>query len=60
MAAEMRRPAPHAKPIIGIRTRIRPDLLVGNGSGQIPLGGIALDRVMAADEIERADQTGIM
>ena len=30
--------------------------LVGNSSGQIPLGRIAFDRVMPADEIERAEQ----
>jgi bifunctional non-homologous end joining protein LigD len=34
-----------------------PVLLPGNGSGQIPLGRITLDRVMAADEFERADKT---
>ena len=31
--------------------------LVGNGIGQIPLGRVAFDRVMAADEIERANKT---
>jgi hypothetical protein len=36
-----------------------PDPLVGIGSGQIPLGRVAFDRVMAADEIERADQTAL-
>jgi hypothetical protein len=30
--------------------------LVVNSSGQIPLGRIALDRVMPADEIDRAEQ----
>jgi hypothetical protein len=34
-----------------------PFLLLGNGSGQMSLGRIAFDRVMAADEFERADQT---
>ena len=34
-----------------------PTLLVGSGSGQILLGRVACDRVMAADEIERADKT---
>jgi hypothetical protein len=33
--------------------------LVGNGIGQIPLGRVAFDRVMAADEIERADKTAV-
>ena len=32
---------------------------VGNGIGQIPLGRVAFDRVMAADEIERADKTAV-
>jgi hypothetical protein len=36
-----------------------PAPLVGNGIGQIPLGRIAFDRVMAADEIERADKTAV-
>ena len=29
---------------------------MGHRLGQIPLGRVAFDRVMAADEIERADQ----
>jgi hypothetical protein len=33
--------------------------LVGNGSGQILLGRVACDRVIAADEIERADKTAL-
>ena len=36
-----------------------PAPLVGDGSGQIPLGRVAFDRVMAADEIERADKTAV-
>ena len=36
-----------------------PAPLVGNGIGQIPLGRVAFDRVMAADEIERADKTTV-
>ena len=36
-----------------------PAPLVGNGIGQIPLGRVALDRVMAADEIERADKAAV-
>jgi hypothetical protein len=36
-----------------------PPPLVGNGSGQILLGRLACDRVMAADEIERADETAL-
>jgi hypothetical protein len=36
-----------------------PAALIGNGSGQIPLGRVAFDGVMAADEIERADKTAV-
>jgi hypothetical protein len=36
-----------------------PTPLVGNGSGQIPLGRAAFNRMMAADEIERADKTAV-
>jgi len=32
---------------------------VPHGIGQIPLGRVAFDGVMAADEIERADKTTI-
>src|ERR1700757_4446719 len=58
--------APHgaakSRPQLGIVLTIlmatnAPAPLVGNGTGQIPLGRIAFDRVMAADEIERADKT---
>src|SRR5258707_8159529 len=60
--------APHraakGRPELGIVLAILmatnvPAHLVENGSGQIPLGRLAFDRVMAADEIERADKTAV-
>jgi hypothetical protein len=37
-----------------------PTPLVGNGSGQIPLGRVAFGRMMATDEIERADKAAVI
>jgi hypothetical protein len=56
--------AAKSRPQLGIVVTIlkatnAPVPLVGNGNGQIPLGRVALDRVMAADEIECADQTAL-
>jgi hypothetical protein len=36
-----------------------PAPLVGNGIGQIPLGRVAFNRMMGADEIERADKATV-
>jgi hypothetical protein len=36
-----------------------PAPLIGHRSGQIPLGRVAFDHVMAADEIERANKAAV-
>ena len=60
--------APHgpakSRPQLGIVLSILmatnlPAPLVGNGIGQIPLGRIAFDCMMATDEIERPDKTAV-
>jgi hypothetical protein len=52
------RPQPDIVLAILMATNL-PAPLVENGIGQIPLGRVAFDGVMAADEIERADKTTI-